>query len=194
VVGCRRIWDRYPAPAFRPGGFVLDESSSWRGGASAAPDRDTGRRDSPVVLTARSTRVLCEGEAPPVRILCHGTPDPTLNWIEVVGAPDWEQLTRASLAYNLAGPTSRTLWDFRSGVFPGLDAARSRAVAERVEPHLRDAPERRVAMVAATAHEFGLLRMYASWAEATLTGRVAMAFAPFRDVDTALRWLAGDAR
>ena len=75
-------------------------------------------------------------------------------------------------------------------MFPGLDAARSRAVAEQVEPHLRDAPDRRVAMVAATAREFGLLRMYASWAEATLTGRVAMAFAPFRDVQTALRWLA----
>mgnify|MGYP006312405709 CR=1 FL=1 len=169
-------------------GSALDESSPEDDGAIAAPGGAT-----PVALTARNTRVLCESEAPPVRILRHGTEDPALTWIEVIGAPDWEQMTRASVSYNLAGPTSRTLWDFRPGVFPELDAARSRAVAERVEPHLRDAPERRVAMVAETAHEFGLLRMYASWADATLTGRVAMAFAPLRDGEGGLRWLAGDA-
>ncbi|MEE4384349.1 MAG: hypothetical protein V2J02_20295 [Pseudomonadales bacterium] len=107
----------------------------------------------------------------------------------MVGAPDWDQLVSASLAYNRAAPSRLTLWDFTGGTFPEVDAVLARFVADRVAPHLSDASDRKVAMLALGDHEFAQLRVYASWAEIHLQASIRMQFRPFRSVGPAIDWL-----
>ncbi len=89
--------------------------------------------------------------------------------------------------YNAKGPSLNTLWDFRSGQIPTLAADDA---AQQSQALVADIPADRVgkvAMVVTAGLDFGLLRIWSAYAEAT----DALELKIFHDCDQAIAWFDG---
>lgn len=137
--------------------------------------------------------ILLESGDPVWRIVRHDDEHPELTRLEVIGRPAWEDVVEASIAYNRAGPSRLTLWDYRRGSLPDLNTFEAGHGARQTAAQYADLTQRRVAVVTATDRDFGITRMIHAYTQGLVEDRRwSAAGRPFRDYDEAIAWLLSD--
>lgn len=137
--------------------------------------------------------ILLDSTDPAWRIVRHEGELPELTRLEIIGRPGWEDVIAASIAYNRAGPSRLTLWDYRRGSLPDLNTFEAGSGARQTAEQYADLPQRRVAVVTATDRDFGITRMIHAYTQGLIEDRSwSAAGRPFRDYEAAIAWLLSD--
>ena len=86
--------------------------------------------------------------------------------------------------YNAQGPSLNTLWDFRKGQVPALMSNDGDQQTQRLVADIPADRIGKIAMVVTAGLDFGLLRLWSAYAEATDTLELKI----FHDYDQAIGW------
>lgn len=111
-----------------------------------------------------------------------------LTTVTVTGAVDADQVCRQILGFLGANPTSRVLWDLRSGTLSMLSATDMQRIITDCAEHADKRRGGRTAVLCARPVDFGLARMFETLAELY---HVPFDIRVFGEHDEAMAWLFG---
>jgi hypothetical protein len=116
-------------------------------------------------------------------------PGTNVTVFTVVGETDVQEVLTEVVTFLRDAPTLQVLWDIRRGALTSMSARDLRTVVQRAGPLAEVRAGGQTAIVCSREVDFGLGRMFQTYAE---EAGVPFAIRVFRDVDDAWRWLRSE--